>query len=208
MDSHRVGVPDSARQPGAAERIIAAVLESLRTGGYDEVYVQRVASSARVSLTTLYKLFGAREELIVSALAHWMAADGYADPVPPEPGETLREGLLRLLRHVFQPWERHPTMLVAYHRARIGAAGDRLEAHGHTAAARMAEEILAGVDPGYRRDIEDVLTNLGYGLVGRYVDGDIDITDILPTLERAVYRLTTDNSSEAAPAAEYRIPRT
>jgi hypothetical protein len=31
-------------------------------------------------------------------------------------------------------------------------------------------------------------------VIGRFIEGQIAVTAILPTLERAVYRLTTDNS--------------
>lgn len=189
-----------------SRRIIDVVLDSLQHDGFDEIYVRKVAATAQVSLTTLYKLFGTREELIATALVHWMAATDRDVPIPPAPDETLRDGLLRLLGHIFERWERHPTMLVAYHRARIGPAGDRLVTQAHAAVERTAAGIFDGVEPCYRRDIEEVLTNLGYGLVGRFVDGEIAVTEILPTLERAVHRLTTDNESDAATVRDRRVP--
>jgi TetR/AcrR family transcriptional regulator, cholesterol catabolism regulator len=101
-----------------SQRILAAVLESLERGGYDGVYLQEVARTARVSLATVYKLFGTRDELIVAAMEQWMASTSYADLAPPAPEETLYDGLMRLFRRVFEPWERNPRMLEAYHRAR------------------------------------------------------------------------------------------
>jgi len=35
------------------------------------------------------------------------------------------------------------------------------------------------------------VSNLVYGLVGRFAADEIDITEILPTLDRAVFRLTS-----------------
>ncbi|MQY27826.1 TetR family transcriptional regulator [Nocardia aurantia] len=183
-----------------SQRILAVVLEALERGGYHGVHLQEVARIARVSLATVYKLFGTRDELIVAALAQWMAGASYADLTAPEPGESLYDGLMRLFRRVFEPWERSPRMLEAFHRARSGPSGNRLDAQGLIAVLPAAAAVLDGADPRYLEDIGYVLTNLSYGLIGRYVDGTIDITDILPTLDRAVYRLTADNADLATAA--------
>jgi TetR/AcrR family transcriptional regulator, cholesterol catabolism regulator len=183
-----------------SQRILAVVLDALERGGYHGVYLQEVARTARVSLATVYKLFGTRDELIVAALEQWMARASYADLAPPEPDESLYDGLMRLFRRVFEPWERSPRMLEAFHRARTGPAGNRLDAQGLTAVLPVAAAVLDGADPRYLEDIGYVLTNLSYGLIGRYVDGTIDITDILPTLDRAVHRLTADNAALATAA--------
>src|SRR5207253_2608147 len=82
-----------------------------------------VARRARVSLSTIYKLFGTRDELIVTALERWMDANAYAGLTMPEPGDPPYETMVRVLRTVVEPWEQHPRMLEAYHRARTGPAG-------------------------------------------------------------------------------------
>ncbi len=180
-----------------SSRILAVVLDSLERVGYDGLYLQEVARGARVSLSTIYKLFGTRDQLIVAALEQWMARTSYTDLAAVDPDETLREGLMRLFRRVFEPWEDSPKMLEAYHKARTGPDGSRLEAQGITALVPAAGAVLAGTDPDYLDDIGRVLTGLSYGLIGRYVDGALEITDILPTLEKAVFRLTADNESAA-----------
>ncbi|MEV0711509.1 TetR family transcriptional regulator [Nocardia aurea] len=180
-----------------SSRILAVVLDSLERVGYDGLYLQEVARGARVSLSTIYKLFGTRDQLIVAALEQWMARTSYTDLAAIDPDETLREGLMRLFRRVFEPWEHSPKLLEAYHKARTGPDGSRLEAQGITALVPAAGAVLAGADPDYLDDIGRVLTGLSYGLIGRYVDGALEITDILPTLEKAVFRLTADNESAA-----------
>ena len=35
---------------------------------------------------------------------------------------------------------------------------------------------------------------MAYAVIGRFIEGQIPVTAILPSLERAVLRLTTDNS--------------
>ncbi|WP_280277029.1 TetR family transcriptional regulator [Nocardia wallacei] len=184
------------RESDTAARILAQVVRSLERGGYDSVYVQEVARGARVSLTTVYKLFGTRDELIVAAIERWMAQCSYTAP-PAPPGETLREGLMRLLRGVFEPWERSPQMLKAYHRALCGPGGHRLDIQGRAAVRETATAVLAAADPGYRDDLDRILVNLSYGLISRYAAGALDIAEIMPTLERAVHRLTADNELAA-----------
>lgn len=191
---------NTGRESDTSQRIRAVVLESLERGGYDGVHLQEVARGARVSLTTVYKLFSTRDELIVAAIEQWMADTSYADLAPPLPQETLPEGLMRLFRRVFEPWERSPRMLEAYHRARSGPGGHRLESQGFAALLPAAGAVLAGADPEYLDDLGRILTNLSYGLIGRYVDGALAITEILPTLERAVHRLTTNNEPDATTA--------
>ena len=34
---------------------------------------------------------------------------------------------------------------------------------------------------------------MAYAVIGRFIEGQITVTAVLPTLERAVYRLTADN---------------
>ncbi|MCX4094419.1 TetR family transcriptional regulator [Nocardia sp. alder85J] len=188
------------RESETSQRILAVVLDALERGGYQGVYLQEVARTARVSLATVYKLFGTRDELIVAALEQWMTRTSYADLAPPQPGESLYDGLMRLFRRVFEPWERSPRMLEAFHRARSGPGGNRLDAQGLVAVLPAAAAVLQGADPLYLEDIGQILTGLSHGLIGRYVDGTMEITEILPTLDRAVRRLTTDNAAAAAAA--------
>nr|WP_276514855.1 hypothetical protein [Nocardia transvalensis] len=125
--------------------------------------------------------------------------------MPPAPAdETLRHGIMRMLRYVFEPWERHPSMLEAYYLTRTGQAAQRLDAQGFDAILPAASDLLARLDPEYVADIGLVLTNMVHSLIGRFAAGAIEITDILPALDRIVYRLTTNNEPFAAPAQAQR----
>ena len=75
------------REPAEAraDAIIHVVLDLLESEGYDAVRVRTVARRARVSLSTIYKLFGTRDELIVTALERWMDANAYSALTMPEP---------------------------------------------------------------------------------------------------------------------------
>ncbi|MFQ6226507.1 TetR/AcrR family transcriptional regulator [Nocardia sp. NPDC002869] len=60
-----------------AARILDSVVEIIEADGYDAVQLRTVAKRARVSLTTVYSLYSSRDELIVAAVAAWMAAHSY-----------------------------------------------------------------------------------------------------------------------------------
>ena len=189
-------------KPPTAATIVGVVQDLLESGGYEAVHLREVARRASVSLATVYRFFPTRDELIVTAIEEWMSAGTYADLAPAEPGESLYDGLMRGLRYVFEPWERSPRMLEAYHRARSGPGGKRLDAQGMAAIMPLTRVALADADPEYAHDIDVILRNMAYAVIGRFALGTLDITAILPTLERAVFRLTANNevaASEARP---------
>ena len=189
------------RQPDSpGNTVISVVLKLLETRGCDAVHLREVARRARVSLATIYEQFPTRDELIVTAMERWMVVNAYAELTPPAPDESLYDGLMRQFRYVFEPWERSPRMLEAYHRARSLSGGERLTLQSMNAIEPIVDAVLEGVDPDYQADITLILENMAYAVIGRFADGDIDISDILPTLERAVYRLTANNELSAKAA--------
>jgi TetR/AcrR family transcriptional regulator, cholesterol catabolism regulator len=183
------GAPDAE----ARETIVRVVVELLEAEGDDRVRLAEVARRARVSLARVYKLFGTRDELVVAAVERWMAEHAYAPLAATVPSGDRYEDLRAVLRAVFQPWERTPTMLRAFHRARSGRGGDRLVAQATTAIRPAVRAALEGADPEYVADVEIVLLNVFYAVFGRFADGDLPITEVLPTLERVAFRLTADN---------------
>ncbi|OHV06657.1 TetR family transcriptional regulator [Mycobacterium talmoniae] len=176
-----------------SDRILDAVVDLLETEGYDAVQLREVARRARTSLATIYKRYATRDELILAALEAWMQQHRYAKLVRHTrlPDESLYVGLMRLLRTLFEPWERHPGMLKAYFRARAARGGEKLVRRGLDAVVPAALEVLAGVDEGFIRDLDNIVSSLVYGLSGRFAAGEIAITEILPSLDRTVYWLTT-----------------
>lgn len=194
-------------EPQPAGVIIGVVIELLESGGSEAIQLREVARRARVSLATIYKLFRTRDDLIVAALQRWMAANSYAGLAPPAVDESLHDGLMRVFRHVFEPWERNPRMLEAFHRACTGPGGERLDLQGMNAVEPTARAVLEGADPDYVADIDLVLTNMAYALIGRFADGSLEVTAILPMLDRVVYRLTADNEPAAAAVLTRRAQR-
>ncbi|QLY34673.1 TetR/AcrR family transcriptional regulator [Nocardia huaxiensis] len=182
-------------------------MSTLDSEGYDAIQLREIARRAKVSLATIYKHFPTRDLLVVAAIEVWMAANTYAELEPPDPREPLCDGLIRLMRHVFRPWEQHPAMLTAYHRARSGPGGQRLDNQGLDAVVPVAAQVVAGADPAYVEDIASVLSNMAYSLLGQCADGTRTVADILPILERAAVRLTSNNAADAAAVLAHRQPR-
>lgn len=176
---------------GDAERelVLDVVLEILDDEGSDAVRVRDVAERSRVSSKTIYKLFGTRDDLIIDAVARFMRLVVYANFSLPEADESIYDATVRAAKAMFTPFEQHPRMLEAFHQARSGPGGDRLNEAGRAAAYRVRDNLVRQEDAAYNRDYEEILENVFTGLVTRYVQGRIELQDIVPTIERVVARL-------------------
>lgn len=187
-----------------SDRLLAVVVEILETEGYDAVQLREVARRARSSLATIYKRYATREDLILAALEAWLDQNRYSDVAPHRraEGESLHEALMSLFRTIFEPWERNPGMLTAYFRARSSPRGQQLLRRGLDIVAPAGLELMADVDDDFVADLNTVLSSVVYGLLGRFVAGEIQTTDILPALDRTVYWLTTGYELSKSSAAE------
>ncbi|MFC4372928.1 TetR family transcriptional regulator [Nocardia halotolerans] len=183
-----------------ARKITDATLSLLESQGYQAVQLRAVARLAQVSLTTVYKRYPTRDDLVLAAVAQWMATNTYTELGPPRAGESLADVLKRVIRYVFEPWERNPRMLAAYYHARSGPGGQRLDAQGFAAVLPVVSTMFAGLDEDYAADLALVLTNMVYALLGRFAHGDLQIAEIVPALDRVIARLTADNARLAAAA--------
>lgn len=186
------------------DRLLAVVVEILETEGYDAVQLREVARRARSSLATIYKRYTTREDLILAALEVWLDENRYSEVTPHRraEGETLHEAMMSLFRTIFEPWERNPGMLTAYFRARSSASGQRLFRRGLDIVGPAGLELMADVDDDFVADLNTVLSSVVYGLLGRFVAGEIETTEILPALDRTVYWVTTGYQLSKSVAAE------
>lgn len=174
------------------DRVIDTVVDILERDGYDAVQLREVARRSRTSLATIYKRYPTRDSLILAALESWVEENRYAALAQRQhhSGDSLRDGLMRVFRTIFEPWERHPEMLKAYFRSRSAPGGERLIHRGLSIVVPATMDVLDGVDQAFIDDLDSIITSLVYGLSGRFAAGEIDITDILPTIERTVFWLT------------------
>ncbi len=177
--------------PKSRDRIITTVIEMLEVGGYEGVQIREVARRSRVSLQTVYELFGNKSELIIDALGLWMAQHSYLPPPPPKADESLYEGLMRGFRQVIEPWERSPEILKAYFIAQSGPGGERLERQGRNAIEPRSQQLFLVMEPELAADIYLILENMTLGLLARFTRGEIPVEEILHGVERTVFRLAS-----------------
>jgi AcrR family transcriptional regulator len=187
------------RSPQAA--ILDVVVDLIESEGYDGVVLRMVAQRAHVGLDTIYRFFPSRDDLLGAAVAQWMRANSYSAMTVPPANSSIYDGLMMIFRHVFEPFERNPRMLDAFYRTRTTAAVQDVVDEGDTVLSPVFDELLSAADPAFADDVHELLHQLAYAALGRFVDGDISITEILPLIERGIARLTTDNASLAESAA-------
>lgn len=176
----------------ADDRLLDVVVDILETEGYDAVQLRTVARRARTSLTTIYRRYPTRDDLILAALESWMKKNRYS-AMPSgrrSPGQSLYTALMGLFRSIFEPWERHPEMLRVYFRARSSPSGQQLFRRGLDIVAPAGLELLTDVDAAFIGDLDAIVSSVVYGLLGRYAAGEIAITDILTILDRTVFWMT------------------
>ena len=186
------------------DAILEVVVRLLETEGYDAVQLREVARRAHVSLATIYKLFSGREQLIFAALERWRADHVYLGLDDAETVETTADGLMRVFRSMFEPWERNPLLLEAFHRVGVGPRGARLTEDGTDVVRPAVRALFADEDPAYVDDVLLILRHVVYGAVGRFVDGELEVTEILPVIEVAVTRLTTPEPRRSRAAPRHR----
>jgi AcrR family transcriptional regulator len=186
------------RQARTFDAIARVVQDLLESEGYDAVQLRVVAERARVSLTTIYKFFPTRDDLIITALGQWMEANCYSKLVDAPADASLYEAQMWIYRRLFEPWQRSPRILEAYYRARTGPGGDRLDRQGWAVVAPVLRAPLEKLDPIYAEDVAFILHNMVNGVIERFAIGDLPVTDILPVLERTLFRLSANNEPLAA----------
>ena len=176
--------------------ILDVAAEMLESAGLDGLQLREVAAAAKVSLSTVYKYFPSRDDLVVAAVEDWMAANVYHQLSPPPDTGHLADDLVAFLREFFAPWAAHPTMLTVFLQASLLPGGDRLPTQGFDAARLVGAGLFAGYDADFTVDMQTILGLLTEGLMNRFSAGQIDMDQILDIYERAVRRLTATQRAE------------
>jgi AcrR family transcriptional regulator len=175
-----------ARNEHPRDAIVAVTLELLREHGYDGLRLDAVAKRARVSLSTIYKEFPSRDELVLGAVTHWMTTRVY-EPLPvPEPGAPWHESLTEIFRSIFRPLLEDPAMLTVYVRARSLPSGRRLYEQGAAFVASRVEAAFGNADPAFADGVISIVEDVIYAGLGRFATGTVGVDDFIPRLERAI----------------------
>jgi AcrR family transcriptional regulator len=179
-----MGTP--ARNEHTRDAIVAVTLDLLREHGYDGLRLDAVAKRARVSLSTIYKEFPSRDELVLGAVTHWMTTRVY-EPLPvPEPGAPWHESLTQIFRSIFGPLLADPAMLTVYVRARSLPSGSRLYEQGAAFVASRIEAAFGDADPAFADGVISIIEDVIYAELGRFGAGTVGLDDFIPRLDRAI----------------------
>jgi AcrR family transcriptional regulator len=190
-----------------AARILAVVVELLEREGYDAVQVRVVAAGARVSLATIYELFGNRDALVVAAVASWMEEHTYRHVEPVGPDEDPFEVMVRLIRIIFQPWEAHPNMLRAFTRASLLPGGESLAAQGVASVSHLRDAMANHLDDETVDDLGLILHLAISACMTLFAAGQMETKQIVPVLERILRRLAIGPTWKVRPAPAKRRRR-
>jgi AcrR family transcriptional regulator len=187
MTVHRRRTSEEVR-----DQIVRTVLEIIESDGPDRVQLREVARRTHVSLSRVYAMFESRDDLIVAAMLTWMSEHAYSrlDPIQ---ATGAHRRLMHVLRAVFEPWERAPRMLEAFHQARTSPKGSPLIEQGRAALGPSIRLALEDASDSFVTDVETLLTNLLYAVFGRISDGEMTADEVLPMFDRLLTRFTDAN---------------
>jgi AcrR family transcriptional regulator len=186
----------AASKQGDADAILDVVLHLLEDGGDEGLQLRDVAKQARVSLSTVYKFFPSRDELVIAAVERWMAERVYATLPALAPEQPLADRLTLWFGQLLAPWVEQPHMLRIFIRAALLPGGQRLARQGEELAAGTAAHLFDGYEAHFVGDVAMILTNVVQGLLSRFAIGEIDIDEVSAELERTIHRLADDARRE------------
>ena len=180
--------PGNAPTDARVGPILDAVIRIFESGGYDAVTLRDVARRARVSLETIYTLFGSRDALRIAAMQRWMQQHIY-DTLPAlDPDASAADQTMAVLQHFIEPYRDNPAMLRAYARARMSPGGDELQVLGELATQGISETIHPNPDPETQRT-QQAIYHLLFSLSIHCGEGKLPIEEMLPILDNAVRKL-------------------
>jgi AcrR family transcriptional regulator len=174
-------------QHARRERILAAVLELAREGGYDAVQVREVAARAHVALRTIYNYYDSRDNLLYAAMMEWRRKVAN-ESVANVSGTTLEARLLSLLRHNFEVFADAPKLFEAFNRLELRA--DDVDPEIYKTMMGATDELLADADPSFADDLRLILGRFIYGTMSLAAQGHLPVEDVWPDIERVVRRVT------------------
>ena len=139
------------------QRILAAARTLIAAGGTDALSMRKLAKQAGLSVTTLYNLFGARDEilqaLVVDAIDQMQPILEREAPLD-DPLERCRAVITVSIRHIVERQAIFRPVLIAAHQG-LAYGGFEAGKISQLAARMQAVAIEAAVEQGLLRDLLD-----------------------------------------------------
>ena len=183
---------DDSSTSDEVARILDVVAEILGERGYNALQLRHVASRAQVSLSTISGHFSSKDELVIAAVGRWMHERVYAELPSPDSDASLEEALTCWYRHLLSPWERDPAMLRVFLRATLLPGGQQLSLEGAETVLPQMQEMFDGYERDFVADVNLIISNVLYGLLGQFNNRQIDMPYMITVIERTIRRLTVD----------------
>jgi len=179
-------------QDARRARILAAVIDVAGESGYDAIQLRLISDRTGISTDTIYRYYGSRDELIAAALAQWVEREFVEPAASWLQGATPAEQVLSFNRHVWEVWERHPTMLETFVRAAMaeGEVEGGIARHSVETLVPLTAHALRGFAPAYRDDLLMVIEHFTHSAMTFVVRGRLPLREVVPQLERTVRRLS------------------
>jgi AcrR family transcriptional regulator len=176
------------------QRILDAAVGLAAEGGYDAVQMREVALRADVALGTLYRYFGSKEHLLVSALAAQVSdLRGRLLERPPR-GENDAARVMDVIRRVTRALQRDPDVIAAMLKSLISSGAGVGEAVGPIGGQMTAIVVSAMRHDGpetVERDrlVAEVIQQVWLASLLWWVAGRAPARQVEEKVERAVLLL-------------------
>ena len=166
------------------------MLELADRGGYDAVQLRDVSLASGVSTATIYKYFGGRDQLLLTALLEWRRAVHTESTKRAATKDSFEQRILAPIRYIFEDFEEHPHLFATFIHVCQVSGSEAFERQGLESMAPVASAELASLDPDFAADFSMIVGNAAYAAIARAASGEIEIGRAWTELERTVHRLT------------------
>lgn len=182
----------SPEQIERRSRLIDAVLELAAEGGADAVQLREISRRANVSLRTIYKYFGSRDELLLTAMVQWRMQNSM-ESVTALKGDDFVERVLSLYRHYFQTYQRQPRLFETYMRMQgeLNASNPNM---GREAFELALDAELSSFDSEFAADFRMIMGGVLLTGLQLSAQGVFSFEQAWAQIERAVRRLAASSS--------------
>ncbi|HEX6570128.1 MAG TPA: TetR family transcriptional regulator [Acidimicrobiales bacterium] len=187
----------TAAQLDRRRRVLAAVVELVAAGRFDELGMKEVSDRSGVALGTIYRYFSSRDHLAAAALAEWARALGPGSgpaggPAGVAPGgdtggDTMADRLVAILRRAVRAYQRQPgfARLLMLAATSTDPFASRCYAHMGASVYDTLGAALGDLDPADRRRVLDVVGPVWYQAMIEWVNGRKTIAQVYEALESA-----------------------
>jgi len=191
------------RQLARRQRVLQAALVMAADGGYEAVGMRELADRSGVALTTLYRDFSSKDQLLAAAWAQWTAGMGERLDRRPLRGRTMAERATDFFHRTTRALEHQPKLaaavLLAANSTDPGARAEQAQASGVLADALRSA--FAELEPPVAQAIVVILNHVWNSALQQWVGGRVPIGHVYEVLDKAC-RLLLDPLDPAAAVPE------